>query len=84
MNIMSNNGIQAFKGCYMMQPEDIAHFADTLSDGFGMYGLFRFICNGDYSHRKMQMFWAVTIAKMQILSSYICPRGARSRQLQII
>ena len=62
MNIMSNNGIQAFKGCYMMQPEDIAHFADTLSDGFGMYGLFRFICNGDYSHRKMQMFWAVTIA----------------------
>ena len=62
MNIMSINGIEAFDGCYLMQPDDIGNFADTLSDGFSGYGLFRFICNGEYSYHKMQMFWAVTIA----------------------
>ena len=54
--------MQAFKDCYIMQPDDIENFANTLSDGFSKYDLFKYICNGKYSHRKMSMLWSVSIA----------------------
>ena len=54
--------MQAFKGCYIMQQEDIGRFAGTLADGFSRYDMFKYICNGTYSHKKMASFWAVSIA----------------------
>ena len=54
--------IQAFKDCYIMQPEDIGRFADTLADGFCGYDLFNYICNGNYNKKKMSASWAVSIA----------------------
>lgn len=59
---MDINNISAFNDCYIMQREDIERFADTLSDGFSRYGLFEHICNGNYNHDKMKLFWAVSIA----------------------
>jgi hypothetical protein len=58
---METNSIQTFKGCYIMQQEDIGRFANTLADGFSQYGLFKYICNGKYSHSKMETFWAVSL-----------------------
>ncbi len=58
---METNSIQTFKGCYIMQKEDIGRFANTLADGFSQYGLFKYICNGKYSHSKMETFWAVSL-----------------------
>lgn len=40
MNNQIANHYSAFEGCYMMQPEDIRSFADTLADGFSQYNLF--------------------------------------------
>ena len=54
--------ISAFSKCYIMQHEDIERFADTLADGFSKYNLFEYICNDKYSHDKMSLFWAVSIA----------------------
>lgn len=45
-----------------MQQEDIERFASTLSDGFREYGMFKFVCNGEYSYSRMKLFWAVQIA----------------------
>ena len=59
---MSINNVSAFKDCYMMQPDDIKSFADTLADGFSQYNLFQYVCNGKYDHEKMSIFWAVSIA----------------------
>ena len=59
---MSINHISAFDKCYLMQPEDIERFADTLADGFRQYALFQYICGGVYDHDKMKRFWAVSIA----------------------
>lgn len=58
---METSSIQTFKGCYIMQQEDIGRFANTLADGFSQYGLFKYICNGKYSHSKMETFWAVSL-----------------------
>lgn len=54
--------MQAFKGCHIMQPEDIGRFANTLADGFSKYDLFKYICNGTYNYDKMALFWSVSIA----------------------
>lgn len=62
MEEMNNNHIEAFKGCYIMQPADIERFAETLADGFSQYDLFKHICGKEYNHDKMQLFWAVSLA----------------------
>ena len=62
MNINSPNPLFAFEGCYMMQPEDIRSFADTLADGFSQYDLFKYVCGKEYNHSKMSKFWAVSLA----------------------
>lgn len=59
---MNINQIPAFKDCYIMQQEDIVRFADTLANGFSMYDLFKYICNGTYSSVKMTVFWAMSIS----------------------
>ena len=51
-----------FENCYIMQSDDIKKFADTLADGFSRYNLFEYVCNGVYDHRKMSLFWALSIA----------------------
>ena len=51
-----------FENCYIMQSDDIKKFADTLADGFSRYNLFEYVCNGLYDHRKMSLFWALSIA----------------------
>lgn len=48
--------------CYVMQREDIGNFANTLADGFSRYHLFEHICNGNYSHEKMRLFWEVSLS----------------------
>ena len=48
--------------CYIMQPEDIERFADTLADGFGQYSLFKYICGGKNVRDKMRLFWTVSLA----------------------
>lgn len=53
--------MEDFNGCYVMQREDIGRFASTLADGFSQYGLFKYICNCNYSHSKMETFWAVSL-----------------------
>ena len=58
---MDTNRIHAFEGCYIMQKVDIKRFASTLADGFSQYGLFKYTCNGKYSHSKMETFWAVSL-----------------------
>lgn len=62
MNINSLNPLSAFEGCYMMQPEDIRSFADTLADGFSQYDLFKYVCGKEYNHSKMSKFWEVSLA----------------------
>ena len=59
---MDTGRTEAFKGCYIMQKEDIKRFASTLADGFSQYRLFQYTCNGKYSHSKMETFWAVSRA----------------------
>ena len=59
---MDINRIKAFEGCYIMEYEDIGRFADTLANGFSQYGLFKYICHGNYSHSKMHAFWTVSLA----------------------
>lgn len=59
---MNTEQIASFKDCYIMQPDDIGRFAETLADGFSQYDLFRHICGGEYDYEKMQLFWAVSLA----------------------
>ena len=59
---MNINHIPAFKKCYIMQKDDIERFANTLADGFSQYDLFKYICNGKYDYKKMNLFWAVSLA----------------------
>ena len=54
--------IEAFKGCYKMQPDDLDRFAETLADGFSQYDLFKCICGDEYSHEKMLLFWAMSLS----------------------
>lgn len=56
-----NNNIAAFEGCYIMQPDDIKAFADTLADGFSEYNLFQYALSQEYDHAKMSLFWEVSI-----------------------
>lgn len=53
-----------FENCYIMQKEDIRHFANTLADGFSEYVLFRYICNGEYKQSKMSQFWTTSITTL--------------------
>lgn len=62
MDRHSINHIAAFENCYIMKREDIKSFADTLADGFSQYNLFNYACGKRYSHSKMSLFWAVSIA----------------------
>ena len=59
---MNIKHIRTFENCYIMQQEDIERFADTLADGFSQYNLFKYICNEEYSHDKMSLFWATSLA----------------------
>ena len=59
---MDINSIPAFKECYIMQHEDIQRFADTLTDGFSQYSMFKHVCYGTYDHNLMRLFWEVSIA----------------------
>ena len=45
-----------------MQQDDIERFADTLTDGFSQYNLFKYLCNGTYDLEKMRLFWRVSLA----------------------
>lgn len=60
--MMSNRPIPELKACYIMQPEDIDRFADTLADGFSEYSLFKYICGGKNVRDKMRLFWTVSLA----------------------
>ncbi|MBQ5594898.1 MAG: GNAT family N-acetyltransferase [Alistipes sp.] len=62
--------IECFDGCYLMQPEDIKSFADTLADGFSGYSLFRYACGNRYCPEKISLFWAMSIAT--IVDNAIC------------
>lgn len=73
---MHVNHISAFEGCYVMQHEDIERFANTLADGFRGYNLFEYVCNGDYNHDKMRLFWAVSIAL--VADNAICIADSKS------
>lgn len=59
MNIHST---PAFKDCYLMQPDDLQHFAATLADGFRGYSMFEHVCYGAYDHDLMRLFWEVSLA----------------------
>ena len=59
---MNDKNIAALKDCYIMGPEDVELFADTLADGFSQYKLFQYVCGKEYDHDKMRYFWAVSIA----------------------
>ena len=45
-----------------MQHDDIERFANTLTDGFSQYNLFKYLCNGTYDLEKMRLFWRVSLA----------------------
>ena len=59
---MNIHSIPAFKDCYIMQPEDLQRFADTLADGFRGYSMFEHVCYGAYDHDLMRLFWEVSLA----------------------
>ena len=59
---MNIHSIPAFKDCYIMQPEDLQRFADTLADGFRGYSMFEHVCYGAYDHDLMSLFWEVSLA----------------------
>lgn len=46
---------------YIMRPEDIGRFADTLADGFSEYSLFWYICGGKNVREKMRLFWTISL-----------------------
>ena len=79
---MNINHISVFKDCYIMQPEDIEHFANTLADGFSQYDLFNYICNGEYNYDKMKFFWAVTLTLS--LDNAICIADSKSANSVLI
>ena len=59
---MNIHSIPAFRDCYIMQPEDLQRFADTLADGFRGYSMFGHVCYGAYDHDLMRLFWEVSLA----------------------
>ena len=59
---MNIHTIPAFKECYIVQPNDLQCFADTLADGFREYSMFKHICYGTYNHDIMHLFWEVSLA----------------------
>ena len=59
---MNPHSMPAFNDCYIMQPEDLQRFADTLADGFSEYSLFNHVCYGKYNHDLMRLFWEVSLA----------------------
>ena len=59
---MNIHSIPAFKGCYVMQREDLQRFAATLADGFSQYNMFKHVCYGTYDHDLMRLFWEVSLA----------------------
>ena len=54
-NSMNIHSTPAFKDCYLMQPEDLQRFADTLADGFKGYSMFEHVCYGAYDHDLMRL-----------------------------
>ena len=50
---------------YIMRPEDIGRFADTLADGFSEYSLFWYICGGKNVREKMRLFWTISLTLAQ-------------------
>ena len=62
MDVSAIRHHSAFRDCYVMQPEDIKLFADTLADGFSQYNLFQYVCGRVYDHHKMSLFWEVSLA----------------------
>ena len=59
---MNINSIPAFEECYVMQHEDIQHFAATLADGFSQYNMFKHVCYGTCDHDLLHLFWKVSLA----------------------
>ena len=59
---MNTEQIPLLKDVYLMQPDDVGRFADTLADGFSQYALFQHICDGKYDRDKMCLFWTLTLA----------------------
>ena len=59
---MNTEQIPLLKDVYLMQPDDVGRFADTLADGFSQYALFQHICDGKYDRDKMCLFLTLTLA----------------------
>lgn len=59
---MNTEQIPLLKDVYLMLPDDVGRFADTLADGFSQYALFQHICDGKYDRDKMCLFWTLTLA----------------------
>ena len=59
---MNTEQIPFLKDVYLMLPDDVGRFADTLADGFSQYALFQHICDGKYDRDKMCLFWTLTLA----------------------
>ena len=59
---MNTEQIPLLKDVYLMQPDDVGRFAETLADGFSQYALFQHICDGKYDRDKMCLFWTLTLA----------------------
>ena len=59
---MNTEQIPLLKDVYLMQPDDVGIFAETLADGFSQYALFQHICDGKYDRDKMCLFWTLTLA----------------------
>ena len=59
---MNTKQIPLLKDVYLMLPDDVGRFADTLADGFSQYALFQHICDGKYDRDKMCLFWTLTLA----------------------
>lgn len=59
---MNTEQIPLLKDVYLMLPDDVGRFADTLADGFSQYALFQHICGGKYDRDKMCLFWTLTLA----------------------
>ena len=59
---MNTEQIPLLKDVYLMQPDDVGIFAETLADGVSQYALFQHICDGKYDRDKMCLFWTLTLA----------------------
>ena len=59
---MNTEQIPLLKDVYLMLPDDVGRFAETLADGFSQYALFQHICDGKYDRDKMCLFWTLTLA----------------------